>query len=157
MKKASDIYFGLTPADVRRFAYLYAVACNRKIPEKWVDTQMAGVDWFSKFLKRHSSLSIRTPQATSFSRATSFNQTNVALFFENLTKVYNRFNLGPEDVWNVDETGFTTVHKPDRIVARRGFRQIGSLTSAERGHLVTAAFAVNASGNSIPLFWCFRG
>lgn len=116
---------------------------------------MAGVDWFSKFLKRHSSLSIRTPQATSFSRATSFNQTNVALFFENLTKVYNRFNLGPEDVWNVDETGFTTVHKPDRIVARRGFRQIGSLTSAERGHLVTAAFAVNASGNSIPPFLVF--
>lgn len=79
----------------------------------------------------------------------------MALFFENLTKVYNRFNLGPEDVWNVDETGFTTVHKPDSIVARRGFRQIGSLTSAERGHLVTAAFAVNASGNSISPFLVF--
>ncbi|XP_046687357.1 cell wall adhesin EAP1-like, partial [Homalodisca vitripennis] len=30
--KASDIYFGLTPKEVRRFAYTYAVACNCKIP-----------------------------------------------------------------------------------------------------------------------------
>lgn len=49
----------------------------------------------------------------------------------------------------------TSVQKPGRIVARRGLKQIGKLTPAERETLVTAAFAVNAAGNSIPLFLIF--
>ncbi|XP_046687436.1 uncharacterized protein LOC124373085 [Homalodisca vitripennis] len=153
--KASDIYFGLTPKEVRRFAYTYAVACNCKIPPSWSENEMAGPDWFTSFMKRNKTLSIRTPQATSMSRATSFNRTNVDLFFRNLTTVLQRFQYGPNDIWNVDETGVTTVQRPDRIVARRGFRQIGKLTSAERGNLVTIAFAVNAAGNSIPPFFVF--
>lgn len=53
----------------------------------------------------------------------------------------------------MDETGIVTVQRPDRVVARRGFRQIGSLTSAERGTLTTLAIAVSATGNSVaPLF-----
>ncbi|KAB0790292.1 hypothetical protein PPYR_15372 [Photinus pyralis] len=55
----------------------------------------------------------------------------------------------------MDETGITTVQRPDRIVARKGFRQIGSLTSAERGTLVTMAIAVSAAGNSIPPLFVF--
>ncbi|KAJ8395927.1 hypothetical protein AAFF_G00026350, partial [Aldrovandia affinis] len=47
------------------------------------------------------------------------------------------------------------VHKPDKVVARRGFKQVGSLTSAERGTLVTLACAVSATGNSIPPYFIF--
>lgn len=153
--KASDIYFGLTPKEVRRFAFTYALACNRKVPPSWSENEMAGADWFTSFLKRHRKLSIRTPQATSMSRATSFNKTNVKMFFDNLTTVLKRFNIGANDIWNMDETGVTTVQRPDRIVGRRGFKQIGKLTSAERGSLVTVAFAVSASGKSIPPFFVF--
>ncbi|XP_047135156.1 uncharacterized protein LOC124812472 [Hydra vulgaris] len=55
----------------------------------------------------------------------------------------------------MDETGITTVQTPDHIVARKGFKQIGRVTSAERGNLVTVAVAVSASGNSIPPFFIF--
>lgn len=34
-----------------------------------------------------------------------------------------------------------------RVVARTGFKQIGRVTSAERGSLVTVAVAVSPSGN----------
>ena len=44
------------------------------------------------------------------------------------------------------------VQKPCRIVAKRGMKQVGFITSAERGTLVTVAFAVSAIGNSIPPF-----
>lgn len=155
LKKASDIYFGLTPKKVRRFAYTYAVACNRKIPPSWADREIAGVDWFSCFMKRNKSLSIRSAQSTSLARATSFNRTNVEAFFKNLTTVMKRLKIGPSDIWNIDETGVTTVHKPNRVVGRKGFRQIGRITSAERGTLVTVAVAVNAAGNSIPPFIVF--
>ena len=113
LKKASEIYFGLTPKQVRRFAYTYAVACNRKIPPSWADREIAGVDWFSCFMKRNKSLSIRSAQSTSLARATSFNRTNVEAFFKNLTTVMKRLKIGPSDIWNIDETGVTTVHKPN--------------------------------------------
>ncbi|KZR97022.1 Uncharacterized protein APZ42_008323, partial [Daphnia magna] len=48
-----------------------------------------------------------------------------------------------------------TVQVPDRIVGRRGKKQIGSLTSQERGTLVTLCMAVSAVGNSVPPFFVF--
>ena len=155
LMKASDIYFGLSPKEVRRFAYTYAVACNRTIPNSWTEFEMAGPDWFTGFLKRHPKLSIRTPQATSLARCTSFNKHNTGLFFDNLNNVLSRLKVTAKDIWNIDETGVTTVQKPDRIVARRSFRQIGRVTSAERGSLVTMALAVSAIGNSVPPFFVF--
>ncbi|EFA11818.1 hypothetical protein TcasGA2_TC016420 [Tribolium castaneum] len=58
-------------------------------------------------------------------------------------------------ICNTDETGITTVQKPDTVVARRGTRQVGSVTSAERGTLVTVAFAVEAIGIVIHPFFVF--
>ncbi|KAJ8967719.1 hypothetical protein NQ314_002665 [Rhamnusium bicolor] len=55
----------------------------------------------------------------------------------------------------MDETGITTVQKPDRVVARKGFKQIGQVTSAERGTLVTLAISVSARGNSTHPFFVF--
>ena len=50
----------------------------------------------------------------------------------------------------MDETGVTTVRKPDRIIGRRGRKQIGDITSAERGTLITTVGTILASRNSIP-------
>lgn len=59
----------------------------------------------------------------------------------------------PQYVYNANETGVITVRKPDKVLARRGMRQVGALTSAERGTLDTVAFAVNVLENTIsPLF-----
>ncbi|KAF2902436.1 hypothetical protein ILUMI_03748 [Ignelater luminosus] len=115
-KKAADIYYGLTPYETRKLAYQFAIKSNKAMPDSWRTKLLAGEDWLGSFLKRHPSLSIRTPQATSLSRATSF---NVSMFFANLTTVYQRLNLSPGDIWNVDETGITTVQVPNRIIARR--------------------------------------
>ena len=59
LKRASDIYYGLSAREVRKFAFEYAVALNIKFPERWKDMQMAGAEWFTKFLKRHNTLSLR--------------------------------------------------------------------------------------------------
>ena len=129
--------------------------CSKKIPHSWTEFQTAGYDWFSRFLKGHPKLSIRSPQATSLAMCTSFNQHNVNLFFDNLSNVLTRLKVTASDIWNLDETGITIVQRPDRIIACRGFCQIGQVRSAERGALVTMALAVSAIGNSIPPYFIF--
>ena len=54
----------------------------------------------------------------------------------------------------MDETGVTTVRKPDRIIGRRGTKQIGAITLTERGTL-TVVGTISASGNSIPPHFIF--
>lgn len=55
----------------------------------------------------------------------------------------------------MDESGLLTVQRPNRVIARKGFKQIGALTSAERGTLVTIATAVSATGNTVPPLFVF--
>nr|XP_047124725.1 uncharacterized protein LOC101237912 [Hydra vulgaris] len=125
------------------------------MPHNWSANEAAGEDWFSAYLKRHKKVSVRKPEATSQACISSFNPTNVQKFYNNLQTILNRFKLKRGDIWNMDETGITTVQTLDHIVAKKGFKQIGRVTSAERGNLVTVAVAVFASGNSIHLFFIF--
>lgn len=152
LKHASSIYFGLSPREVRNLAYECAKSFNIRTPVSWSEKQIAGADWFSSFLKRHPELSLRTPEATSIARATAFNKSNVTQFFSKLADVMDKHKLDGCSIWNVDETGIVTVVKPKKIIAATGVKQIGSLTSSERGQLVTLCVAVSAGGNSIPPF-----
>lgn len=155
LKRSAAIYFGLLPAQVRCLAYEAAVHINIPTPDSWTKNKKAGVDWFKSFMKRNPDLSIRSPEATSLSRCTSFNRTNVHSFFEQYTDVLQRYNLTGSRIWNMDETGVTTVQKPKKVVAQKGLKQVGAATSAERGALITLAAAVNAIGNTIPPMFIF--
>lgn len=155
LQKAAAMYFGLCTKEVRKLAYEYAKKLGNKIPNSWSDNEQAGVDWLNGFLKRNPGLTLRTPEATSLSRATSFNRHNVNQFFDNLYRVVERDSFTAAQIWNVDETGCTTVQKPDKVVAKTGVKQVGAIVSAERGQLVTVCCAVNALGNSVPPMMIF--
>lgn len=152
IQTVAKMQYGLTKKGVRQLAYKFAKANSKTYPKTWDDEQIAGEEWMRGFLNRHSkTLSIRKPEATSLSRATSFNRYNIGCFFKNLKDVHDRFGpIPPERIWNLDETGLSTVQGQSKIVAPKGVKQIGSATSAERGHLVTMIAAVNAVGNSLP-------
>lgn len=149
IEKASDIYFGLTPTEVRMLTYQFSVALKVKIPDRWNETNMAGPDWFTAFHKRHPLLAIRTAEITSLARTKSFNRHNVQVFFDNLKKIMLKYQFGPDDIWNMDETAVTNT-----VVARRDVKQIESLASAEE-FLVTVACCVSATGKSIPPYFVF--
>ena len=155
LQRASDIFFGLTPKHVRKLAYQIADTNKLPMPKSWIEQQCAGKDWFTSFLKKNSALSLRTPEPTSIARAISFNKQNVEMFFNNLQICLQRHQFTPADIWNMDETGVTTVQRPDKVISRKGQKQVGAITSAERGSLVTMACAGSAIGNSIPPFFVF--
>ena len=109
-----------------------------------------GFDWVTGFLKRHREIALRTPEATSLRHAMGFNRANVALFNDNLDRLYLRDSLTPARIWNLDETGCTLVQKPSRIIGSTEVKQVGAVVSAERGQLVTICCAVSAIGNMVP-------
>ena len=154
LRQASNMHYGLDVRETKQLAYQYAIKNDIKIPENWKKSETAGTEWFYLFLNR-TKLSIRTPEATSLSRTTSFNCTNVDTFFKNLDSVQKRYNFSADCIYNIDETGLTTVHKPVKVIAGKGVKQVGQVTSAERGTLVTMVGCINALGNFIPPFLIF--
>jgi len=142
-------------SDVRKLAY--ELATKNKINHCFdIELQTAGKDWLYGFLSRHKELSLRNPEKTSISRAMGFNKQVVGHFFDLLEGLYNKYNFAPNDIYNVDETGITTVpNKPSKVLALKGKKQVGSLTSAERGVLITAEICMSASGNFMPTMFVF--
>ena len=62
--------------------------------------------------------------------------------------------MKPMQVFNCNETGVTIVHKPSKVVAQLGRRNVYSITSAERGKihtLHTLLSCVSAPGYVLPL------
>ena len=113
IKQASRIYYGVSPKELRMLAYQLTTANDLRIHKSWNDNKEAGLDWMKHFLKRHHDLSIRNPEDTSIQRMANFNEHNVNLFFNNLEKCYDR-QFNPDCIWNVDETGVTTVQRPPK-------------------------------------------
>ncbi|XP_049316954.1 uncharacterized protein LOC125779723 [Bactrocera dorsalis] len=125
-------------------------------PDPWNDNQQASKDWQLAFMKRHKNLSLRTPEQVSQSRAKRFNKENVDAFFANLSSVLGKTPFESHRIWNLDETGCPTVPtRPVKTIARKGQKQVGSSTSAEKDTNVSLALAVSASGQSIPPFFLF--
>ena len=76
-------------------------------------------------------------------------------FYVNLETVMVQYKFPSNRIYNIDETGLMTVHKPPRVIASKGEKQLGQITSGERGQLITLVGAINAVGNSIPPFLIF--
>jgi len=68
------------------------------MPLFWIKNKMAEEDRFILFIKCYNKLLIRKPETTSKARATSFNKTNVELFYKNLEKVMSRYYFKPQDI-----------------------------------------------------------
>lgn len=148
---AARLHYGLTKMEVRCLAYQFAIANEKKCPPTWKEHKKAGKEWLRYFLKRyHPHLSLRKPEPTSLARSTSFNKANVTSFFNNYKLVLSRNEFPPHKIWNCDESGFPTVHVPPKIIGPKGIKQLGQMTSGERGQNVTCIAAISASGNHIP-------
>lgn len=145
----SKRFYGLTVNEFRSIIFQFAEKLGLNHPFNKTEKK-AGIDFYYGFMKRHRNLSLRTPEATSINRVISFNRTAIDTYFNNLNMLYEKHTFSPADIYNVDETGLHTVHRPGRIISQKGVKQIGKITSAERGDLVTAICCMNAAGNYIP-------
>ncbi|CAM1299723.1 Uncharacterised protein g2505 [Pycnogonum litorale] len=110
--------FGLTTNSIRSLAYQLCQRNNIPCPFDNAK-EKAGKDWLYGFMVRHPSLTLRQPEATSAARARAFNSENVGKCFDLLESLMETYKFAPQNVFNVDETGITTVPgKPSKVICR---------------------------------------
>lgn len=145
-----NLFYGLTPKQLRRLVFKYAESKQFKHHFN-TNLGLAGKDWLYGFLKRHPEIKLRQPEGTSIYRIAAFNQEEVGYFYSNLQETFKKHTFPPHRIYNQDETGITTVQKRcPKVYGPRGAKKVGAATSAERGRNITALFAVNAAGHFIP-------
>ena len=154
-KDMESRFFGITCRDLRKLAFDLAEKNNVEHRFNKV-TGLAGKKWLRLFLKRHASISLRQPEATSYARAAGFNKPAVDRFFSLLRATIDKYSLDGSRIYNADETGMKTVQQQhSRVLALKGKKQVGAMTSAERGKNVTVVCATNACGHFLPPFFIF--
>ncbi|XP_072384637.1 uncharacterized protein [Diabrotica undecimpunctata] len=142
--------YGITLLDLRHLAFQLAEKNNIDHPYNKTN-KLAGLDWAYGFRKRHPGLSLRKPESTSAARAEAFNRYNVKQFFDLYKATLDSKHVNPTRVFNCDETGLGTVPKCNsKILAHKGRKQVGRLTSADRSGITTAVICMSSSGIFIP-------
>ena len=148
IKRMDRMFYGLTIDSLCTFANGFAEANDVLLPFK--DGQ-AGRGWCKGFLDRHLELSLRKPESTSLARAAGFNKPQVQRFFQLLRSLYIRYSFRACDVYNCDESGFqTSANRPPKLISVKGKKQVGVISTAERGKTVTASCCCNSVGQFIP-------
>lgn len=125
--ETSRICYGLTYKQTRELAYEYAKYLNINYPASWNRNKIAGKDWMKNFMDRHPNLRLRKPENTSIARASAFNKNNVDDFFKNYHIVLDKWKFTAPKIWNIDETGITTVLPSPKVKIGLDFRCISTI------------------------------
>ncbi|KAJ8962885.1 hypothetical protein NQ318_001294 [Aromia moschata] len=156
LKEMDGLFYGLSRKEFKCLAYEYAKKNNLKYPSAWDKGKCSGDDWLGAFQIRHPEIVLRTPEPTSIGRAKGFNRTQVTRFYNLLDEQIQKYKIGPDALYNMDETGImTTTNKPPKVLSISDKKQVGIISSAERGQLTTVICCCNATGSFIPPFMIF--
>ena len=118
---------------------------------------MAGDHWYYTFLKRHPELSLRQPEATLIGGACGFNTKANSDFFDLLDGVIDKSKLTGTLIFNMCESGLISDQKPRKVLSVNGKKQVGGLTSGERGSgITTIVCCASGAGQYVPAVLIFR-
>lgn len=76
-------------------------------------------------------------------------------FYDNFATVMDANHFQPEDIFNCDETGCTTMQRSKQVVTEQERKQVGSIRSSEIGELVTVVYMVLVSQEMLSLHCLF--
>ena len=130
IKEMADLGYGFTIREVVSKATDYAVYLKKRTQDKPLSTR-----WFKGFRRRWFELI--KPRSLSKCRAESTTESNVDKYFTNLENTLRTNNLldKPECIFNIDEKGIQTEHKPPYVVS--GKTSVPAITSARSAITIT--------------------
>lgn len=153
VKKMAAYGYGYSRAETIMMASDYAVYLQKRPKDKPLTNQ-----WYYNFMSRWSEdIKLVKPRALESCRAKSATKVKVDDYFKELKAVIDKYNLAskPHCIFNVDEKGFTTDHKPTDVVGDKNSRL--QYVTTGRSDTVTVIAGGNALGSYIPPFYVFPG
>lgn len=149
VRDLDDRFYGITKKTLQIAAFKFAEGNN--IQHRFNrDKKIAGESWVNGFCQRHK-ITLRQPEKCSMGRIMGFNKIQVERFFKNLRTLYEKRQYSPNSIYNMDETGLSTVpNKLPKVMTQKGKKLVGKVASAERGQLVTAVCCMSAGGTYVP-------
>ncbi|KJZ68702.1 hypothetical protein HIM_11903 [Hirsutella minnesotensis 3608] len=119
------------------------------------DPPTVGVHWATRFFRRHN-YSKQRQKTLNADRAASEDFDRVVQYFQKLQKIIEEAGVVPEDIWNMDETGFRIgVGKDQLIVTKRKRSHYFSIP--ENRESATLIEAISAGGRYTPAFILLAG
>jgi hypothetical protein len=112
--------------------------------------KMAWKDWLKGFYQRQN-LPLCTPKQCSLRRAVGFSQVQCVKFFENLELCYETKGFKSHWVFNMDESGISTVmNKIPKMISPIGNKDVCKVSSGERGDTVSVVCCFSPTAVYIP-------
>ncbi|XP_060588807.1 uncharacterized protein LOC132744202 [Ruditapes philippinarum] len=147
----ASVGYGYSRKEVIDISTEYAVALGHRQPG-----EPLSVGWFVLFKSRWPELKILAPRGLELQRAKATSQECVDRYYKELSHILVKYNLcdRPERLYNVDEKGLSTRHKPPPVVSGQVKSQ--AVVSASRDN-VTVLGCGNAQGQQIPPYFVFPG
>jgi len=75
-----------------------------------------GKNWYSRFLNRHPDLKIARNRGFDLKRITAAIPSQIEGWFTHVNDVVQRFNIYPQDMWNMDEIGYQLSYSQNELV-----------------------------------------
>ena len=118
---------------------------------------LLSLQWYSSFMGRWPDLKVLKPRGLQIQRAMATSVESITRYFTELESILKKYDLldKPERIFNVDEKGISTSHKPPNVVCEVGTKP-PSVTSASRTN-VTVIGCGNALGHQVPPYLIFPG
>jgi hypothetical protein len=147
------IGFGLTKNAVNTMVMQIVSSQHRKHPFK----DRPGKKWWQRFMRDHPELSFRVPQELSKARAAKGNPVVLQKHFETLQQIINEHSLTAERIWNIDETGFNLAPRLQKVLAKKGARQVHKTAAGNSNEHVSVCPTISAAGTYIPPLIIYKG
>lgn len=97
------------------------------------------------------------PRSLDTNRAKSSAPEKVDTYYKNLDDILEKYDLRdkPQFIYNIDETGIQPEHRPPNVIAPVGSKP--QAITSPRSTTTTVIGCANATGNSVPPFFIFKG
>lgn len=154
--QASERGFGVSKQQL--LSRVGHIAKAQNLPKIKSKTGMPGQAFWSGFKTRHPEITLRTPEALSTVRSRGVNPTQIGKYFVDLHHILHNFNLHdrPYAIWNMDESSMPFEHKPTKVLARKGSKDVPGRASNTRCNNTIIA-CVNAVGTAMSPLMIVKG
>lgn len=119
--------------------------------------RVVGSHWTRRFLDRHPEFLKRKQKPLAVQRKNAHSVKDMEDYFEAFRKLVEWLGLAPEDMWNMDETGFRIGCGKAQWVITSNATKALVMTDPDNRDYITSAETINGVGRTIPAFLILRG